>query len=138
MSKSQHLLFYDGECGLCDHIVQFVLRIDTDQKFLFAPLQGETARKELKALPEEIKNADSLVLIENFETPQSRIWIYGKGAFTIFWLLGGWWKLIGWISYLPAFLYNWGYWIVAKNRHRLFSKDSCRIPDPSQKMRFLP
>lgn len=135
---SQHLLFYDGECGLCDHIVQFVLKIDTHQQFLFAPLQGETAKKWLADLPEQVKNADSLILIENFQTPKPKIWIYGKGALTVFWLIGGWWRLIGLIAFLPAFLYDWGYWLIAKNRHRLFSRDSCLLPDPKQKKRFLP
>ena len=135
---SQHLLFYDGECGLCDHFVQFVLRIDQKGKFLFAPLQGDTACDVLKDLPEEIKQADSLVLVENYHSSNQKIWILGKGALRVAWLLGGCWKIIGWISFLPSFLYDWCYRLVAKNRHRLFSKDSCLIPDPSNKLRFLP
>jgi len=134
---AQHLLFYDGECGLCDHLVQFVLRVDHKGQFLFAPLQGETAGIELKDVPDTFKQADSLILIENYQQPNAAMRIYGKGAFRVAWLLGGWWKLLGWISFLPAFLYDWGYRLVAKNRHRLFSKDSCKIPDPSQKKRFL-
>jgi len=135
---ARHLLFYDGECGLCDHLVQFVLRVDRREQFLFAPLQGETAGSELKDVPGIVKQADSLILIENYQKPDAAMWIYGKGVFRVAWLLGGWWKLLGWVSFLPAFLYDWGYHLVAKNRHRLFSKDSCKIPDPSEKIRFLP
>ena len=40
----QHLLLYDGVCGLCDHLVQFVLAHDRRGVFDFAPLQSATGR----------------------------------------------------------------------------------------------
>ncbi len=134
----QHLLFYDGECGLCDHLVQFVLKVDKQKAFAFAPLQGQTAKKYLEKLPNEVKTADSLILIENYRSSDSKILIYGKGAFRTLWLVGGIWVLFGWISFLPPCLYNWAYFLVAKNRHRLFSKNYCRLTDFSENSRFLP
>jgi predicted DCC family thiol-disulfide oxidoreductase YuxK len=131
----KHLLFYDGTCGFCMGWVQFVLRQDKNKRFFFAPLQGETAKRLLKEPPE-----DTLVLIENFETPTPRVSILGKGSFRILWLLGGWWRLLGWISFLPQFLYNWGYRLVANHRHFFPSpsQDSCPIPDEDERLRFLP
>jgi len=133
-----HLIFYDGKCGLCDHAVQFLLEADKQQVFAFAPLQGTTAERVLKEVPQEVKQADSLILIENFETPQEKLYLFGKGALRACWLLGGKWRWIGWLSFLPAWLYDWGYRVVAKNRHRFFSKDVCKLPDPNEKKRFLP
>ena len=63
---SKHLLFYDGSCGLCDHIVQFLLKVDLKRQFVFAPLQGKTAAEVLKDLPIVYRGADSLVLVEMF------------------------------------------------------------------------
>ncbi|MEM1282390.1 MAG: DCC1-like thiol-disulfide oxidoreductase family protein [Chlamydiota bacterium] len=135
--KKQHLVFYDGECGLCDRVVQIVLEADKKKIFLFAPLQGETSAKELRDVPEDVKQADSVILIENYTTENEKLTIYGKAAFRIMWLLGGKWKLLGWLSFLPAFLYDWGYWIVAGNRHRFFRQDICIIPPASENERFL-
>lgn len=134
----KHLIFFDGECGLCDQVVQLVLKIDKQGLFLFAPLQGETAKRELKSLPAEYKQLDSLILIENYNTPKQKFYVLGQGAFRICWLLAGKWALLGWISFLPPFLYNWGYRLVARNRHRLFDKDVCQLPDPTARKRFLP
>lgn len=131
------LVFYDGECGLCDYTVQFLLRVDTQKKFLFAPLQGQTAKKIFKEELDKYLGADSLILIENYQTENQKIYLWGKGAFRILWLLGGAWKLVGWISFLPAFLYDWGYRFIARNRHKLF-KQACFLPTPEQKQRFLP
>ncbi len=132
-----HLLFYDGECGLCDHAVQFVLRMDKNEVFVFAPLQGETAKKYLKDLPEEVIEADSLILFENFQQSDAKLFIYGKGAFRILWLLGGGWILLGWISFLPSWVYDWGYRLVARYRHSFFKKNACQLPLSEEKRRFL-
>lgn len=137
-SMGKHLVFYDGVCGLCDHAVQFILFHDSKALFDFAPLQGQTASEMLKSLPADIRNADSLILIENYKSADPHIYIYGKGAFRILWLLGGLWTLPGSISWLPSWLYDWGYRLVARNRHRLFSSDSCVIPPPDKQQRFLP
>lgn len=134
----RHLVFYDGQCGLCDRVVQMLLRADKNKKFLFAPLQGTTAAEELKAVPAEVKQADSLILIENYSGKKGSLYIYGKAAFRIMWLLGGWWRGVGWISFLPSLLYDWGYRIIAKNRHRFFPQDACILPSPEEKERFLP
>jgi len=134
---SQHLVFYDGECGLCDKAVQFVLARDKAQDFDFAPLQGTTAAEMLKELPENIKTADSLILIENYKTPNRSLYIYGKGAFRICWLLGGAWSILGLLSFLPSILYDWGYRLVARNRHKLFAT-KCMVPSQQNKHRFLP
>lgn len=134
----QHLVFYDGQCGLCDQIVQVIIRDDRRELFDFAPLQGSTAKEKLSDIPPQMKTADSLVLIENYRERNPSYFIFGKGALRICWLLGGRWALPGLISFLPAWLYNWGYRLVAKNRHRIFQNDRCVLPTPQTRHRFLP
>lgn len=133
----KHLVFYDGECGLCDHIVQILLKLDTGKKFVFAPLQGKTAEKLLKNVPNEVKSADSLILVTDYQRNERQLYLYGKAAFRILWLLGGAWKLLGWFSFLPSSLYDWGYRLIARNRQRFFSQ-VCYIPSETEKDRFLP
>lgn len=135
---AKHLVFYDGECGLCDQAVQFILRHDSQKIFDFAPLQGSTAAKMLTKLPSQMKNNDSLILIENYKIQDHQFYILGKGAFRICWLLGGFWAIPGALCWLPSFLYDWGYRLVAKNRLRFFTNASCVIPTKENQHRFLP
>ena len=133
----KHLLFYDGECGLCDQIVHTVLKIDKHCLFAFAPLQGSTAQQLLQDLPCQYKHLDSFILIENYHTPYKKIFIQGKGTLRVFWLLGKGWTLIGLLSFLPSFIYDWIYRLIAKNRHRFFPQ-KCIIPESKNSSRFLP
>src|SRR5690348_12340140 len=129
----KHLVFYDGHCGFCDSIVQLLLKLDAKKLFVFAPLQGKTAKIFLNPPPAE----DSLVLVEDYKGVNPRHYLLGKGALRILWLLGGGWSIIGILSFLPAILYDWIYRIIAKNRLRLFRVDRCVVPDSFQKSRFL-
>ncbi len=124
----EHLVFYDGECGLCDRCVDFLLKVDTSQKFVFASLQGEVAKRFFDEPP----SLDTIIVIESYATAPE-IYQYGQAILRICWLLGGLWSLIGLASFLPSFLYNWVYRLVAKNRDKM---KPCRLVnrDPS---RFL-
>jgi predicted DCC family thiol-disulfide oxidoreductase YuxK len=132
-TSSPNILYFDGVCGLCNRSVDFVLTRDREQKFLFAPLQGETAAENLSA--EELADLHSLVL----QTPFGR---YRRSAAVvrILWKLGGLWAFLGtllWIVPLP--LRNLGYRAVSTTRYSLFGKkDSCRIPTAEERDRFLP
>lgn len=135
----KHLVFYDGTCGLCDRIVQFLLGVDKEGLFVFAPLKGSTANQFLNELNEEQKKADSLILIENYQEPEKKkYFLYGKGALRILWLLGGGWVFIGMLNFLPSGLFDWIYQWVAKHRHQWFSNKECILPNPKYKNRFLP
>lgn len=138
MNQNRHLVFYDGLCGLCDHMVQLLLKIDKKEQFLFAPLQGNTARSLLAGLTEPFKQLDSLILVENFGRRDQKIYMLGKGVWRIFWLLGGLWKILGAISFLPSFLYDWSYRLIARHRKIFFKNERCIIPSESNKRRFLP
>ncbi len=135
---NHHLVFYDGQCGFCDRVVQWVIKQDKNRIFLFAPLQGKTAQKVLGILTPDQKQLDTLILIENYATPEQQIALLGKGALRICWLLGGIWRVLGALSFLPALLYDWGYRLVARNRHLFFKNDACVIPTAEEAERFLP
>ena len=49
----KHLILYDGVCGLCNGLVQFVLPRDRKDRFRFAALQSNLAREVLKKFHEE-------------------------------------------------------------------------------------
>ncbi|MBP6217575.1 MAG: DUF393 domain-containing protein [Oligoflexales bacterium] len=133
----ENLVFYDGTCGMCHGVVQFLLEHDKKKTFLFAPLQGETAKHVLKDWRSSFPNADTIILVENYPS-HKQIFAFGKGGFRICWRLGGFWKIPGLLSFLPGCFYNWGYRWVARHRFQWFDKQACLIPDTRDVKRFLP
>lgn len=127
------VVFFDGVCGLCNVSVDFILARDTHQRFRFAPLQGDTARQKLPSADRE--RLDTLVLLTEQGT-------YRRSAAVvrILWRLPGAWPVLGallWV--IPGPLRDMGYRIVSANRLRWFGKkESCRLPTPEERERFLP
>lgn len=134
----EHLLLYDGQCGLCDAVVAAVLKRDTHKHFCFAPLQGETAARFLQELNLKDRSPDSVVLIENFRSSQPQVSLRSKAVWKVCWHLGGVWKVFGIFKFLPGWLFDWGYMFVARARYRLFGKRECRLPQKGEEGRFLP
>lgn len=131
----KHLIFFDGECGFCQCSIQAILQLDQAEIFAFAPLQGMTAKRLLGQQHATIA-PDSFVLMENYESENAEIFLYGQGFLRIFWLLGGAWTLVGYGHFIPGFFYNWMYHLVAKSR--LWLKFPCQIPSRQDRHRFLP
>lgn len=134
---SKHLIFYDARCGLCDYVVQILLKEDPQGLFVFASLQGKTASKVLQNLSKKDLKKDSLVLVENYQGNHPRFYFLGQGALRVLWLLGGCWSFVGWISFLPPLLYNWIYRLVARHRYKIFP-NHCILSSNETDSRFLP
>ncbi|MCH9625325.1 MAG: hypothetical protein S4CHLAM123_04960 [Chlamydiales bacterium] len=128
----QHIIFYDSECPLCNRAIRFILATDRKKQFCFAPLNGKTAQEKIAHLYLKRPDLDTLVLLQN----SKQILIEAKGAMRILWILGGKYAWIGWISFLPSFAFDVLYRVVARYRHRLFSKKS--VIEEGDKERFLP
>lgn len=125
----EHLVFYDGQCGLCDAIVSRLIVWDKKEVLAFAPLHGKTAKIYLKDFP------DTLVLIEDYKGKNPKTYFFGKGALRVFWLLGGFWSVLGLLSFLPTFIVDPPYRFIAKYRHHFFNPSS--LVSEENKDRFL-
>lgn len=132
---NEHLIFFDSECPLCHRAVRQILEIDVNRRFLFAPLNGETARDVLSGPQEPLRKANSLVLVENYDSTDRKFWIRSQGVLRVYWLVGNGWGLLGIFSFLPAALGDFVYRWVAEHRHQF----KLKIPNqPGPKDRFLP
>jgi predicted DCC family thiol-disulfide oxidoreductase YuxK len=131
MSGPQQVIFFDGVCNLCNGFVDFLLSRDESRRFLFASLQGETAQAKL---PKQAESLKSVVL-----WTQGKAWEKSDAVLRILPQLGGPWRLISLFRFTPRFLRDWVYDRIAANRYRLFGRrESCRLPSPEEKARFLP
>lgn len=131
----KHLIFYDGTCPLCNHAVRFVLAADKEKKFLFAPLKGVTATKEISSLHLRNPNLDTFVLLQAYGTDHEKTLIEGRAALRVLWLLGGFYAWVGLLSFLPSFLFDAVYRLIARYRFKLFS---LKQPIDTSSERFLP
>jgi predicted DCC family thiol-disulfide oxidoreductase YuxK len=53
--------------------------------------------------------------------------------------LGGFWHVVSWLRVVPRPIRDAIYDTIAKRRYRWFGKfDTCRIPSPELRARFLP
>ena len=127
------LILFDGVCNLCNGLVQFIIRRDPKAKFKFASLQSEVARSLLKQFNIDPDLLHSIVVIDNDVAFQR-----SEAALRIANYLGGRWKLLKVFNIFPKFFRDACYNVVAANRYRIFGKkDSCMIPAPELKERFI-
>ena len=127
------VLFFDGVCGLCNRFVDFTLSHDRNARIRLAPLQGETARARLPAT--DVQSLDSVVLLdERGVHRRSTAVVRVLRQFSFAWRI-----LAGLLWLIPRPLRDFGYKLVASNRYRMFGKkETCRMPSPSERARFLP
>ena len=126
----QRVIFFDGVCGLCNAWVDFILKRDRAGIFSFAPLQGNYA-EEME--PEASTNLNTMIYFVSGQR------YYRTGAILrILRDLGGIWYLAWVFWFVPFFIRDFFYGLIARNRYRIFGKkENCRIPTPKEKVRFL-
>lgn len=126
------VILFDGVCNLCNHSVQFVIKRDKEAKFSFASLQSETGKKILEQFHLPSDKFNSFILYED-----GKIYTHSTGALRMLSQLKGW-KWTGALKYVPRFIRDGVYNLVAKNRYKWFGKkDECMVPTPELKSRFL-
>lgn len=134
-----NLVLYDGECGLCDRSVQWLLDHDPEGALHFAPLQGPTAaalRAEHPRIPSDVS---TIVFVETNSEDAVRVYLRSHAVFRITGHLPGPVRFLSLLSYVPAFLTDLGYRLVARVRYAVWGKvDQCRIPAPAERLRFHP
>ena len=133
-SRDGHpLVLYDGECGLCDRSVQFILKFDSAGLFRFATLQGATGAKYLKkaGLPEDY--VGSVLLVDD-----QGVHSHSTAALRIMRRLDAPARWMGIGRLVPRFLRDGVYNFIARHRFQWFGKsDACRLPSPDESARFL-
>jgi predicted DCC family thiol-disulfide oxidoreductase YuxK len=139
MNGPHPIVFYDGVCGLCNRLVQFLLKHDRDGRLRFASLQSDFAAKVLQRHGFDPKDLDTLHVVENYDQPSERVLQRSDAVLRAWRELGGIWSALASLSrIIPGQLRDLVYRFVAQNRYRVFGKyDTCMLPDPEQRSRFL-
>jgi predicted DCC family thiol-disulfide oxidoreductase YuxK len=141
-SSPSTIIFFDGVCNFCNALVNWLIDHDQHRRLHFAPLQGATYAALCKQRIWEsdaqahhhLHDLSSIVVYS-----EGHIFVRSAAVLQIAWLLGGIWRSMTWLlRFMPAFMLDTGYDVVARNRYRLFGKqDQCRVPTPELQARFL-
>lgn len=133
ISLDKQIILFDGVCNFCNASINFIIDHDPEKRFKFAPLQSEIGQEILRKFNKNTEDFDSVFLLKN-----NTLYQKSDAALEITKHLSGFWKYLTVFNILPSFFLNFFYDIIAKNRYRIFGKtDSCRIPTPELRERFL-
>ncbi len=132
--NNKKLILFDGVCNLCNSSVQYVIKHDKKDVFLFAPLQSNIGQTLIKKHNIDSNKIDSVLLY----TPEKGITYKSTAALKIGAQLGFPTNLMVIFLIVPTIIRNWFYDFIAKNRYKWYGKkDACMIPTPELKGKFL-
>ncbi len=132
------IVLYDGVCGLCNRLNQFLLKRDTHDRFRFASLQSKFAEDLLERHGADARDLDTVYVAIDYGKPDERLLARSDAILHLLTQLGGIWKWARVGKVLPEALRDGIYKIVATNRYRVFGKhESCLLPEPKHRNKFL-
>ncbi|MDM5188714.1 thiol-disulfide oxidoreductase DCC family protein [Bacillus sp. DX4.1] len=127
------IILFDGVCNLCNFWVQFVIERDPKAVFKFASLQSEIAKGLIMKYGKEYKREDSIILFE-----EGKLYTKSTAVLKILRKLRGPIKVLYIFIFIPKFIRDKIYDIVAQNRYRWFGKQRfCMISTQGVQNRFL-
>src|SRR6187431_113882 len=133
-AEHKKIILFDGVCNLCNSAVQFVINHDKKDVFRFVALQSELGQQILKHIGINPANIDSIVLYE----PGIAYYYKSSAAIQIAKNLGGFLHLGTIFRIIPTVIRNQLYDYIAKNRYKWYGKkESCMVPTPELKIKFL-
>lgn len=137
-AERAHLALYDGFCGMCNSLVQFLLRHDGRGVFAFASLQSATGRTIVEGLGGDPNHLTSFYVVVNYRTRHRRVIARSTAALFVAGQLGWPWKAAVIARLLPRAVLDRAYDVIARNRHRVFGRyDRCPSPPPGFRDRFI-
>lgn len=133
MTGNKSVILFDGVCNLCNASIDFILKRDKKNQFLVGALQEDAGKKLLSKFDVNPEYLDSLILIED-----KNVYFRSTAALKIAKNLSGIWPLFYGFIILPTAIrdgiYNW----VGENRYRWFGKkNTCRLPTPEERAKFI-
>ncbi len=133
-----HLVLYDGVCGLCDHFVQFLLRIDGQDQLRFAALQGSIGTGILQEAGRTAEALSTVIVVADYQAPSARLLYRSDAALFVIASAGGIYATVRALRIVPRFLRDAVYNLIARWRYRIFGRfDACPLPRPATRAKFL-
>jgi predicted DCC family thiol-disulfide oxidoreductase YuxK len=125
--KGRLLVLYDGDCGLCDRMVQFLTREDREHLLAFAPLRESNA-EPLAARHHLSLHPQRIMLVENEGLPDETVRAGSDAVLRVLDHLGGIWRVLSWCRWIPKPWRDRVYDLIARHRYRFFGRvEACEL-----------
>ncbi|SDE29903.1 Predicted thiol-disulfide oxidoreductase YuxK, DCC family [Pricia antarctica] len=131
---NKKLVLFDGVCNLCNGAIQFMIKHDKEDTFLYAALQSDIGKKLIAERNIDTEKVDSILLIE----PGVAYYDKSDAALQIGKQLRGYRTISSILYLIPSGLRNIVYDFIARNRYNWYGKrEACMIPTAELKAKFL-
>lgn len=125
------IVLYDGNCDFCNSSILFFLDKKPSKNIRFISQQSPYGVKIKTIFNIEKVNIDTIILVKN-----NVIHKKSEAFLKIFQYLKFPWNILSFLQYIPLFVSDKIYDIIAKNRY-ILSNEKCRILTKEQKEYFL-
>ena len=133
-----HLVLYDGVCGLCSRLLQFLLRNDRRQVFRFASLQSDVGRSVVERGGGNSDDLTSFYVVADYQKPAPRVFTRSDAALFVAGALGWPWRTAQLMRLVPRAIRDGAYDVVARSRYRVFGRyERCLVVAPEFRNRFI-
>jgi predicted DCC family thiol-disulfide oxidoreductase YuxK len=127
------VLLFDGVCNLCNASVRAIVRLDSEGRVLFAPLQSDVGRELLERVGMDPDYFDSVVLVDGAD-----YYTKSEAVLRVCRMLDGPVPLLYPLVYLPERVRDGAYDLVGEYRYRVFGKqEECPVPEETVRRRYL-
>ena len=129
---------YDGVCGLCSRLNQFVLPRDPTAAFSFVSLQSEAARPLLMKFGKNPDDLDTFYVVADYKSEAPRLYDRSRAVLFVLNRLQTPWRILKVAELLPTFVLDFFYRMIARHRYRIFGRsDQCLLPNADYAKRFI-
>lgn len=127
------LIFFDGNCNLCNYSVNFILKRESASYFKFSSLNSNFSKEFFKDKNFDFQQLNAIILYEN-----GQFYTKSEAVLRIIKKLKFPYRLLYYFKYIPTTFRDFLYDIIAQKRYQWFGKKKvCYIPTVENLSRFL-
>lgn len=126
-----NVVFFDGFCNLCNALLHFLMKHDSDKNLLFSWSKSDYA---ISTLPKNVleHSETSVIFYRN-----GNFYKKSEAIFEILKQINSPIKSLSYFSFIPLKYTDYLYDVISKNRYKIFGrKNVCKIPISLDENRF--
>ena len=133
------LVVFDGQCGLCDRAVRWLVRRDGGDRLRFAASESEKVSELLARHGFSATGPETILAVRDAGGPEEQVLARSAAVVALLRELPKPWPWVGvGLGWIPRALRDAGYRLVARWRYRIWGRmENCPIPTPEERGRFL-
>jgi len=133
LPNNKAIILFDGVCNFCNSSINFIIRHDKKNHFLFAPLQSAEGKELMESYNIDSSQLDTMILIED-----NKVFYKSTAALLITKHLNRLYPMLYSGIIVPRFMRDKLYDYFAKKRYKWFGRrETCMIPDEEVRGKFI-